>query len=303
MHIQNTSDGFTLIELSIVIFVIGLIVGGVVVGTNLIKAAEIRATISQIEKYNQAVNTFRTKYNGIPGDLTAASAAAFGFTSRNGSRARGNGDERIEATTTFSGGVEQEPGMFGQEPGMFWNDLSVAKLVDGNFTGSTNQDSADPLSVTAAQVPLTFPAAKIRGGAYVTVGGTGGGAFFIEAPRGVNYYMITGIVSVDGGGGFGGGMYNYNPKITPVEAYTMDLKIDDGRPLQGRVQTKSSGAIGGTSSTTALFSNNPEWQSPVLQSGVCTTGGASASDRNSIYNINPGTYGNNVACNPRFRFQ
>ena len=71
--------GFTLIELSIVLVIIGLIVGGVLTGQDLIKAAEIRATVGQYEKYNTAVNTFRTKYNGIPGDLLTSSAQAFGL--------------------------------------------------------------------------------------------------------------------------------------------------------------------------------------------------------------------------------
>jgi prepilin-type N-terminal cleavage/methylation domain-containing protein len=44
--------GFTLIELSIVLVIIGLIVGGVLVGQDLVKAAGVRATISQIEKFN-----------------------------------------------------------------------------------------------------------------------------------------------------------------------------------------------------------------------------------------------------------
>ena len=38
-------DGFTLIELSIVLVIIGLIVGGVLVGQNLISAAEVRLQI------------------------------------------------------------------------------------------------------------------------------------------------------------------------------------------------------------------------------------------------------------------
>src|ERR1700710_2201298 len=77
---HGENQGFTLIELSIVLVIIGLIVGGVLVGQDLIKAAATRAQISQIEKYNQAVNTFKTKYNGIPGDLQASLAAQFGFT-------------------------------------------------------------------------------------------------------------------------------------------------------------------------------------------------------------------------------
>ena len=69
--------GFTLIELSIVLVIICLIIGGILVGRDLIEASKIRATVSQYEKFGSAVNAFRLKYNGIPGDLLDADA--FGF--------------------------------------------------------------------------------------------------------------------------------------------------------------------------------------------------------------------------------
>ncbi len=67
-HQFNQCDGFTLIEMSIVLVIIGLIVGGVLAGQSLISAAAVRAQINQIASYNAAVNTFRDKYGGIPGD-------------------------------------------------------------------------------------------------------------------------------------------------------------------------------------------------------------------------------------------
>ena len=76
---RRRREGFTLIELSLVLVIVGLIIGGVVVGRDLIHSAEIRATISQIEKYNTAVNTFRTKYNCLPGDCPAAQAQQLGI--------------------------------------------------------------------------------------------------------------------------------------------------------------------------------------------------------------------------------
>src|SRR5882757_2419229 len=88
--------GFTLIELSIVLVIIGLIVGGVLVGQDLIRAAEVRATISQIEKYNTAVNTFRGKYNALPGDMNSSTATAFSFATRGGAAGQGDGNGVIE---------------------------------------------------------------------------------------------------------------------------------------------------------------------------------------------------------------
>src|SRR5580658_3705227 len=79
MHFTKSEAGFTLIELSIVLVIIGLIVGGILTGQDLIKAAEQRATLAQIEKYNTAVNTFRNKFGGIPGDLPEGSAVNFGL--------------------------------------------------------------------------------------------------------------------------------------------------------------------------------------------------------------------------------
>src|SRR3984957_545840 len=83
MNNAGQKRGFTLIELSIVLVIIGLIVGGVLVGQDLIKAAEVRAQITQIERYNTAVNTFRVKYSNVPGDMNVASAEQFGFTDNN----------------------------------------------------------------------------------------------------------------------------------------------------------------------------------------------------------------------------
>ena len=65
---EASTRGFTLIEMSIVLVIIGLLVGGVLVGRDLIRAAQIRAAITELDKIKVAVNTFRTKYDCLPGD-------------------------------------------------------------------------------------------------------------------------------------------------------------------------------------------------------------------------------------------
>ncbi len=64
--------GFTLIELSIVLVIIGLIVGGILTGRDLIRAAELRSVVSDLERFDTAFNTFRGKYDCIPGDCANA---------------------------------------------------------------------------------------------------------------------------------------------------------------------------------------------------------------------------------------
>ncbi len=84
VDIDHPKDrGYTLIEMSIVLVIIGLIVGGILVGQNLIHSAKIRYTVSQYERFNTATNTFIGKYNCLPGDC--ANATTFNFTDQNNS--------------------------------------------------------------------------------------------------------------------------------------------------------------------------------------------------------------------------
>jgi prepilin-type N-terminal cleavage/methylation domain-containing protein len=57
------NKGFTLIELSIVLVIIGLIVGGVLGGRELVKQAELRKVLKEAEQFKTAANAFRAKYN------------------------------------------------------------------------------------------------------------------------------------------------------------------------------------------------------------------------------------------------
>jgi prepilin-type N-terminal cleavage/methylation domain-containing protein len=217
--------GFTLIELSIVLVIIGLIVGGVLVGQDLIRAAGVRATISQIEKYNTAVNTFRDKYGGLPGDLNASLANQFGFTPRGANPGEGNGNGIIQGYVTTRGYVQMG------EPTLFWVDLSAAHLIDGTFTTA----AATPINanITGSALDAWLPQAKVGNGNYVYVWW---GGYEMQTSGNYsdsnNYFGLSAVTAIQGTSM--SEVYS-NAGITVQAAYSIDQKIDDGLPQAGRV--------------------------------------------------------------------
>ena len=73
VSVQRTKNGFTLIELSIVIVIIGLIVAGVVGGQALVRQSKLRSIITDHQKIQTSMNAFKLEYNYLPGDIPNAS--------------------------------------------------------------------------------------------------------------------------------------------------------------------------------------------------------------------------------------
>lgn len=63
------SNGFSLIELSIVLIIIGLIIVGIVGGASLIRSAKTVALINELRGYDTAVNAFYVAKGRLPGDV------------------------------------------------------------------------------------------------------------------------------------------------------------------------------------------------------------------------------------------
>lgn len=237
MNYQHRS-AFTLIELSIVLVIIGLIVGGVLVGRDLINAANVRAQLSQIEKYQQAINTFRGKYGYLPGDMPNHAASQFGFITRTSTtQGEGNGDGVVTGRLY----VCDTGCPFQNEPGVFWVDLSTAQLVDGNFSTATMASSWPYVAGTT--IDRYIPKAKIKGHVYVSGGGYSGWYdSSLDGSDGKSYFTVSDITGVNSGG------QPYEvPSLTVIQAYNIDKKADDGLPQFGRIIAFAPG-IGGWAS-------------------------------------------------------
>ncbi len=119
----ESQRGFTLVELAIVLVIIGLVIAAVLKGQELIVSARLKSTINQIQGVRSAVNTFRDKYNALPGDYSRGNArvgAPAGVTWA----VDGDGDGIID------GDGVADP-LAGEETVLFWNHLSAANLITG----------------------------------------------------------------------------------------------------------------------------------------------------------------------------
>ncbi len=273
---KNGKKGFTLIELSIVLVIIGLIIGGILVGQDLISAAEIRATIQQYEKMNSAVNTFRGKYGGIPGDILAQTASNFGlFTFTSPAAGLGNGDGQID------GGSANALVAIG-ETVAFWRHLSDADLIEGSFMSATVAGTCDyitpatgviGLAATASTLPTMFPLTKIKGN-YITV----------HHNSGLNYYQISYITAVSLAGA-----YTHGANLSPRQALAMDEKLDDGKPASGVVIFVDNGTA------------TPAVPASAAMNIAGTTGAALCATSATAYNLGA-SYVDTPLCSLRLRF-
>ena len=212
----NKQSGFTLVELAIVLVIIGLIVGGVLVGQDLIKAAQIRSTVGQLEKYDAAVNTFRGKYNGLPGDL--ANCSNFFSTA----------SDCPSGGVVNNGALEDTAGtkvLISGETTAFWRHMYLANLIADPVTNGVNTITAAG-SVVAPGTAL--PAAKIGRGNYISA--LSGGPLTQPGFAGTLSYRIFGITATTAG------VPTITNALTPLEAFQVDTKKDDGVPNTGVVQ-------------------------------------------------------------------
>ena len=299
---SSRAVGFTLIELSIVLVIIGLIVGGVLVGQDLIRAAEVRATVSQIEKYNTAVNTFRGKYNALPGDMNNATALQFGFTQRGQYTGQGDGNGVIEgsianAANNYYGNAETAG-----ETLMFWVDLTTANglnlaLIDGNFS-SANPTTPSASDITGTGIALYLPPAKLGRGNYIYVYS---GGFVQNLGPGnsddTNYFGISAVTKLVGGAN---GSLVSSPTLPVNQAYSIDKKTDDGLPQSGRVTAVylNSGTYWAAPGSTY----NPPYTTPVTGSPTTCYDNGGVNGVVQSYSLGQNS-GSGPNCAVSFRFQ
>ncbi|MBN8543600.1 MAG: prepilin-type N-terminal cleavage/methylation domain-containing protein [Alphaproteobacteria bacterium] len=218
--------GFSLVELSIVLVILGLLTGGILAGQSLIRASELRAASTEYQRYVAAGNTFRDRYFAIPGDFRDATR----FWARLNTNADcvsnsglavagtpgacdGNGDGLLSTAAAASQSGEQY---------QFWRHLALAGLMEGSFSGLSGSGSAQH-TVLGTNAPRS------------KLSNAGWSMQHIATPFGdTELYVLSYIFAFE----FGAPVSNsrtFGRALKPEEAWNIDTKMDDGLPAQGNV--------------------------------------------------------------------
>lgn len=238
--------GFTLVELAIVLVIIGLLVGGVLAGQELIKTSRRRGIVREVNAYKTAVATFIGKYNALPGDMK--NATQFWGTgtcplptwdsqqSPVGPTCDGNGDGIYTANTGGSNELVE-----------FWQHLQNAGYITSAVTGAVPAQEGIIIrnvgSGSSARYPTAAPAAMPGNAWSLAINGypwwpgtvspnvhSVASQYYIEGSYG--NALRLGCPDSDGGGcqrdTLGSG-------IQALDAYEIDTKLDDGLAGQGDV--------------------------------------------------------------------
>jgi prepilin-type N-terminal cleavage/methylation domain-containing protein len=203
-----TKQAFSLVELSIVLVILGLLTGGILTGQSLIRAAELRSVTTQFNEFITASYIFKNKYFAIAGDMTNATAF-WGVTTNNG-----DGDGRIE----------DDNGAATPENFLAWQHLALAGLIGGQYTGQVG--GGGTYDAIAGQ---NTPSAKLSNAGWSIDFWDASSGYFGTEAYWVNYgnAMFFGAKQPNDG--------YWAPILTPEEAWNIDKKIDDGKPAKGRI--------------------------------------------------------------------
>ena len=121
---RRLHSGFTLVEVAIVLIIIGLLLGGILKGIEMINSAKVRRLAELSTSVHSAYAAFTDRYRRVPGDWNAAAASlAIGAAVTGG----GNNNGRIDNPPGFAVWMESNA---------LWEQLAKADFISGRYLGS-----------------------------------------------------------------------------------------------------------------------------------------------------------------------
>jgi prepilin-type N-terminal cleavage/methylation domain-containing protein len=161
---KQAQKGFTLVEIAIVLVIIGLLLGGILKGQEMITQAKIKNVMSDFSGVSAAYHGYQDRYRAIPGDDPGANA-------------RWTLGIAAPATGAFGDGVVS--GLYGSatandESRLFWLHLRSAGFIANTAANQQNQ----PLNALAGT--LGVQTGNGAGGTVLAAAGAGAFSSLIQ---------------------------------------------------------------------------------------------------------------------------
>ena len=264
-YMLRFKSSFTLIELSIVLAVMALLTSLMLSGKHLITVSRANSVVQEISTYRQAINNFYSSSlysNSLPGDYIEArstfapsdytsssittSVLATAFQSGKAKQIPIDGDASGEVSAEIKG-YNNETSLYYSEVFGVWSHLGHAHMIDKNYSNACYNIASKDIG-DCALAGYNLP--KI-------INGVQNGVYIFYKPQSSNNFDkgLYGIISDD---------YAYDSHvmlmvdITNIRIFGMssnisnyivgggggisadlmrrvDIKIDDGKPLTGRI--------------------------------------------------------------------
>lgn len=267
MKTRKHLAGFTLVEIAIVLVLVGLLLGGIMKGQQLINSARVRNMADQNAGIQAAYYGFIDRFRQIPGDMPPEQAC---------NSITSTVDPNCGGSPTIGGNQNGRIDQW-EEAGALWAHLSHARFLNGSYAGDTAGASQYEAGVLTGQVP--------------------GNAF--QQP------ILLGFTDdYDDGGATSGSTvrlaYVFGAGAPPTLLRELDAKLDDGHPgrgiVRGTTNTAKNGeaAVGGDDfGAGASGSEVVSWSAAAGADCINGADGTGAS-----WNVDS----NNVRCNALFLY-
>lgn len=256
------NQGFTLVEMGIVLAILGLLLGGILAGQNLIRASQVASVPKEIARYNSAITIFKDEYGQLPGDFDKATrvwgaeAGAVGTGNTTACDTIAYSASANFDTPTCNGNGDGLVAASWRESFRAWEHLANAGLVEGRYSGMTHHASDNSWGIAGINIPPSKADSDVG-------------------------YLLTYIAPQDGTttvfAGEYGNTWRYGAQngmdelvsITAAEAWNIDKKMDDGRPGKGSVRSYNNTARPNCADSDNGDTAEYQYQNTNLNAGTC----------------------------------
>lgn len=220
----NKLQGFSLLEISLALVILGFVVGGVLVGTDIIRASALRQVIKERLYYESSITNFELAYRALPGDMEFAFDRWGATCGTNdaviSTGCNGNGDGVINALDG--------------ENIKAWEHMARAEIIEGTYPGSGSLDAS---SVYVLPTATNSPASKLSGGIWGLADDVSG--IIAGTVPDSQLFLILGSATEKSF------PYFSNIQLSRADARSIDEKMDEGTASRGFTRGPKSSASTG----------------------------------------------------------